>query len=201
MESLASATNDLDIGLVISNAGAPSPGLFLSRDRDELASQIQLNAISHLDIAHHFGRKLAARRRGGLVLVGAMGAGKGVPYMANDASAKAYVHGLGRALHEELKSAGVHVTVLAPGVVETAALGILGLTPDVLPMKPMKVERCVAETIRALKANRELIIPGRMNRFMNALVPMRMTRAMMGKLFKKTLASKPAALHTHAQLQ
>ena len=64
VETLANSTDDLDIGLVVSNAGSPSPGGFLSKDRDELASQLRLNALSHLDIAHHFGRKLAARGRG-----------------------------------------------------------------------------------------------------------------------------------------
>src|SRR5262249_10943836 len=140
VETVANSTDDLDIGLVVSNAAAPSPGLFLSKDRDELASQLRLNALSHLDIAHHFGRKLVARGRGGLVFVGAMGAGNGIPYMANDSGAKAYVQCIAQALHVELKPAGVHVTVLAPGPTETPALEILGFTPESMPMKPMNVK-------------------------------------------------------------
>jgi hypothetical protein len=38
-----------------------------------------------------------------LILVGAMGAENGVPCMANDGAAKAYVHSLGEALHYEFK--------------------------------------------------------------------------------------------------
>src|SRR5258708_613031 len=67
---LASATDDLDIGLVVSNAGTGDPGEFLKLDRQLLQATLRLNTVSHLDIAHYFGRKLAERRRGGLILVG-----------------------------------------------------------------------------------------------------------------------------------
>src|SRR5712675_2634058 len=86
---LAEHTKDLDIGLVVSNAGTPSPGDFLKLDRQLLEETLRLNTMSHLDIAHYFGRKLAERRRGGLILVGAMGAENGIPCIANDGGAKA----------------------------------------------------------------------------------------------------------------
>src|SRR5258707_1276062 len=138
---LASATNDLDIGLVVSNAGTGNPGEFLKLDRQLLQATLRLNTMSHLDIAHYFGRKLAERRRGGLILVGAMGAENGIPCMANDGGAKAYVHSLGEALHYEFKPLGVHVTVLAAGVTNTAVIEKFGLDPKTMPMKPMSVEQ------------------------------------------------------------
>ena len=86
----------------------------------------------------------------------------------------------------ELKPLGVHVTVVSPGPTETPVLAKLGLTLTNMPMKPMKVEQCVSEAIRALAANRSLIIPGRLNRMMNAVMPASITRAMMAKMFAKT---------------
>src|SRR5713226_6754443 len=79
---LASAINDLDIGLVVSNAGTGNPGEFLKLDRQLLEETLRLSTMSHLDIAHYFGRKLAERKRGGLILMGAMGAENGVPCIA-----------------------------------------------------------------------------------------------------------------------
>jgi short-subunit dehydrogenase len=140
---LASATNDLDIGLVVSNAGTGNPGEFLKHDRQLLRETVQLGAMAHLDIVHHFGQKLAKRRRGGLLLAGAMGAEGGVPLMANDGAAKAYVHSLGEALHFEFKPLGVYVTVLAAGFTDTEVIGKFGLDPKTMPMKPMSVEQCV----------------------------------------------------------
>ncbi len=86
---LAEATNDLDIGLVVSNAGTPNPGEFLKLDRQLLQATLRLNTMAHLDITHHFGAKLAERRRGGLILIGSLGAEIGVPFLANDGGAKA----------------------------------------------------------------------------------------------------------------
>src|SRR5260370_19976297 len=87
---LGEHTKDLDSGLVVSNAGTANPGEFLKLDRQLLEETLRLNTMSHLDIAHYFGRKLAERKRGGLILVGAMGAENGIPCIANDGGAKAY---------------------------------------------------------------------------------------------------------------
>jgi uncharacterized protein len=150
LDKLAEATNDLDIGLVVSNAGTGNPGEFLKIDRGELENLLRLNTLAHLDIAHHFGRRLAGRGQGGLLFVGAMGADKGLPYMANDGGAKAYVQSFSEGLHVELKPLGVHVTVLPPGPTDTPVIAKLGLTPDTMPMKPMAVEQCVSEGLKAL---------------------------------------------------
>jgi uncharacterized protein len=189
---LAEFTKDLDIGLVVSNAGTGNPGEFLKLDRQLLEETLRLNTMSHLDIAHYFGRKLAERKRGGLILVGAMGAENGVPCMANDGAGKAYVHSLGEALHYEFKPLGVYVTVLAAGFTNTAVLEKFGFDPKTMPMKPMSVEQCVSEGLNGLLKNRSRIVPGRLNRIMNALVPASLARKMEADMLGKGLASKSA---------
>jgi uncharacterized protein len=196
---LASATDDLDIGLVVSNAGTGNPGEFLKFDRQFLQATLRLGAMAHLDITHHFGAKLAERRRGGIILAGAMGAENGVPLMANDGAAKAYVHSLGEALHYEFKPLGVYVTVLAAGFTDTAVLEKFGLDPKTMPLKPMSVEQCVSETLRGLRKNRSRIVPGRLNRILNALVPASLARKMEADLLGKGLASKSAPANARAE--
>jgi short-subunit dehydrogenase len=192
LDKLAEATNDLDIGLVISNAGTGNPGEFLKLDRQLLQATLRLSTMAHLEIAHHFGAKLTQRRRGGIILAGAMGAENGVPCMANDGAAKAYVHSLGEALHYEFKPQGVYVTVLAAGFTNTAVLEKFGLDPKTMPMKPMSVEQCVSEALSGLLKNRSRIVPGRLNRIMNALVPASLARKLEADLLGKGLASKAA---------
>ena len=189
---LADATRDLDIGLVVSNAGTGNPGEFLKHDRQLLHETLRLNTIAHLDITHHFGQKLGERRRGGIILVGALGAENGIPCMANDGGAKAYVHSLGEALHYEFKPLGVYVTVLAAGVTNTAVIDKFGLNPKTMPMKPMSVEQCVSEGLSGLLKNRSRVVPGRLNRIMNALVPASLARRMEADMLGKGLASKAA---------
>jgi short-subunit dehydrogenase len=133
LTQLSSVTNDLDIGLVVSNAGTGKPGKFLTSDRHEMAERLRLNTLAHLNLAYHFGKKLVGRGRGGFLFVGAMGADKGVPYMANDAGAKAYVQSLAEALHVEWKPLGVHVTVLPPGTTDTPVIDKFGFSRKDMP--------------------------------------------------------------------
>lgn len=185
MDKLGTATAGLDVGLVVSNAGTASSGRFVTKNIEEMEKLLRLNTWSHLRLAHHFAPKLCARKRGGLLFVGAMGSEIGVPYMVNDAASKAYVRSFARGLHAELAESGVHVTVLPPGPTETPALEKIGLKPEKMPMKPMSAWQCVTEGLCGLSANRAVIIPGRLNRIMNTVVPASVRRRMIGKMFMK----------------
>jgi uncharacterized protein len=179
---LAEATDDLDIGLVVANAGAAMPGEFLSHDLDTLRGIMRLNAMSCLEVAHHFGGRLASRGHGGIVLVSAAGSRHGIPNMANDAATKAYVLTLGKGLHTEFGRRGVNLSVLQPGATDTPALDQFGIRPGSTPVKPMTVMQCVAEGLDALRANRAARIPGRLNRTFDRLIPGRVTSRLMGRM-------------------
>jgi short-subunit dehydrogenase len=78
----------------------------------------------------------SAACRGGILLTSALGAFQGLPNMAHDSAAKAYVLNLGEALHSELGPAGVDVTVLLPGNVDTPVIDALGLRGTARPIRP-----------------------------------------------------------------
>jgi hypothetical protein len=67
-----------------------------------------------------------------------------------------------------------------------------------MPMKPMSVEQCVSEGLSGLLKNRSRIVPGRLNRILNALVPASLARKMEADLLGKGLANKSAPA-THGQ--
>jgi short-subunit dehydrogenase len=183
LPTIDNATRDRDVGLVISSAGDFAAGEFLTAKAERMHAIVQVNVLANLDLSHHFGRRLAARKRGGLVLVGALGASDGLPFMANPAATKAYVYSLGRALHIEFAKQGVTVTVLMPGPVATPALEKLGIENP--PIKPVSVEQCVSETLRALNANRAAIVPGRLIRLMSAILPTSLARSQTAKMFEE----------------
>lgn len=187
---LASATDGLNIGLIVSNAGTANPGEFLKLDRKELVRLLKLNSLAHMEIARHFGTGLVKRRRGGIVLCGAMGAVQGVPFMANESGAKSYVQSFGEVLHTELSPLGVSVSVLIIGPTQTAIIEKIGFDPATMPVKPMPVEQCVFEGLEALKRNRATHLSGRMNRIINALIPASLSRRMMQKMMAKALAAR-----------
>lgn len=195
LQILSQATHDLDIGLVISNAGTANPGKFITQSRDDSVELLRLNAFAHLEIAHHFGKRLVERRRGGLLLCGAMGAAHGIPLLANVSGAKAYVQSFGESLHIELKPLGVNVTVLIVGPTQTAIIDKFGLKSESMPMKPMCVEQCVFEGLEALRKNKSSHLPGRINQLMTALIPSSMSRRLMGIMMEKALAVRTTSAH------
>jgi short-subunit dehydrogenase len=154
LDPVTEATDGLDIGLLVSNAGAGHPGPFVSLPLARLREIVQLNVVAHLELAHHFGRRLAERGRGGIVLVSAAAAAGGLPYMANDSATKAYPLNLGEALHVELRQAGVDVTVLAPLIVNTGVVARMGIDAVPMPAEPISAEQAVDEAFTALQEHR-----------------------------------------------
>lgn len=185
LKTLETATQNLDIGLIVSNAGGIAYGEFLAADPIDLERYLQLNVVSHLKLVHRYGRELEKRGRGGVLLVSSMGGLQGTPYMSDYSAAKAYLINLGEALHFELGKSGVHVTVLIPGPTDTPMLAHSGTDPKDVPMKPMSAQRCAEEGLAALSSNRATYLPGRLNRAMMALIPRSVRPAMMGAMVAK----------------
>jgi short-subunit dehydrogenase len=192
LQELESATHDLDVGLVVSNAGTVNIGEFLNMEPSLLNQMVRLSVLAHLNIVHHFGRRLAARRRGGIILLSGMGASQGVPYTANDSATRSYVLTLGETLNVEFKKHRVNVTVLLPSPTETPLFDKIGLDANSMPLKPMTVEQCVSEGLAALNANRPSHLTGAIYRIINSLIPRSLFREMNGKMILKAMRQKQA---------
>jgi uncharacterized protein len=185
LKIIIDGTKDLEIGLLISNAGTGKPGRFLTLEEEEQKYFIQLNALSHFSLTHYFGRRFAKRNKGGILLTGAMGATEGVPFMASMAASKAFLLGLGKSLHHEFKEPGINITVLITTPTDTAIIPLLGFNKKTMPMKPIAVEQCVKEALHALSINKVSIMPGFKFRLAGTLVPESFSRKMTGDLMKK----------------
>jgi short-subunit dehydrogenase len=190
VDTLVAALNDLDVGLVVSNAGTGQPGHFLDQDHGDQLMRFRLNALSHLNVAHAFGGRLARRGGGGIILGGAMGAAQGIPFSACDAGSKAFVQSLGESLHVELKRKHIQVMTLVVPPTNTAIIEKFGLDPAKMPMKPMSVEQCVSEALRHFRQCRSLSLPGALNRLFMGAMPTKIMRIMMGKMIEQTLAER-----------
>ena len=62
VEILAKATAGLEIGRLVNSAGVETHGAFLKNDRQQERNLIQLNAITPMELAHHFGLKMTERK-------------------------------------------------------------------------------------------------------------------------------------------
>lgn len=173
------ATQDLDVGLVISNAGVGTPGAFLKHDPDREAQLIHLNVTAHMRLSHLFGTKMVERGRGGIVLVSSTGAIQAMPYLANYSGTKAYILNFGESLHIELKEQGVDVTVLIPGPTDTDFVFMDGMKQKEdmnIPMPFMSAEKVAKVALKAL-GHKQSVTPGGMNKMTNLMSRHLMPRA------------------------
>jgi hypothetical protein len=117
--ALDAATADLDVGLVVLNAGFGGAGPFLNGDPAADAAMLAVNCGAVLASAASFGRRLADRGRGSLVLLSSIIAFQGTPGSATYGASKAFVQSLAEALEVELGAHGVEVLSIAPGPTHT----------------------------------------------------------------------------------
>ncbi len=182
-EVLEEATADLEIGLLVNNAGVETHGAFLKSDRDTENALLQLNVVRPMELAHVFGQKMARRAKGGIFFVASTLGYQSVPYFANYASSKAYVLSLGEALHFELKKKGVDVTVLSPGLTDTAMpRGMEGVDFSKTPIPLMDVEPVVRTALRNL-GRRPSVIPGAVNNILGFVSKRVLSRSGISQVF------------------
>ncbi|MFB6783921.1 SDR family NAD(P)-dependent oxidoreductase [Streptomyces sp. NPDC056352] len=125
------ATDDVEVGLLIFNAGANSYGHeFVSSDLDRVQGVIDLNITAQLALSHHFGASMKERGRGGIMLVGSLSGYLGQAQISIYSAAKAFSRVFAEGLWLELEPYGVHVLELVLGVTRTPAMERAGLRMD-----------------------------------------------------------------------
>ncbi|MBP8806764.1 MAG: SDR family NAD(P)-dependent oxidoreductase [Kofleriaceae bacterium] len=160
---LAAAVGQLDLGLVVCNAGTSWKGRFLEQDPAEQRRMIEVNCQAPVALTRALGPRLASRGRGGLVIVSSTGAFQGLPWSAVYGATKAFDLLLGEALAIELAADGVDVLTLCPGGTDTEGPMNSGVDPTKVPGKLMAVGPVVTAALAGL-GRRTLVIPGATNR-------------------------------------
>lgn len=120
---VAAVSADIEVGLLVHIAGAVSgPKLVIDQSEQEIMHLIRLNTVGQTMLARHFGQAMAARGRGGIVLLGSMGANAGCQQLAVYGAVKAYTMAFAEGLWAELNPLGVDVAALIIGRTRTPAL-------------------------------------------------------------------------------
>lgn len=118
-KELETASDDLDIGLLVAGAGFGTSGSFLDSNLEQEVEMLAVNCRALLSASLSFGRKFAKRGRGGMILMSSIVGFQGMPYAAHYAATKAYVQTLAEALNTEFAAHGVDVLAAAPGPINS----------------------------------------------------------------------------------
>src|SRR5678815_4330455 len=150
---------ELEIDMLINNAGFGSMGDFTKLDLNRELEIIELNVRVLVDLTHRFLRPMRERKRGTIINVASTAGFQPVPYMATYAATKAFVLSFSEALWEENRSHGVHVMALCPGVTETNFFEASGM--DHPPMRMIQSPEEVVDTaLRALHRQKSAVVSG-----------------------------------------
>jgi hypothetical protein len=123
MDEIRQATDDLEVGLLIYNAGAVHGAAhFLDRPAEAAIGMISLNCRGPVLLAHHFGRRMRERRRGGIVLLSSLAAMSGSSHIATYNATKCFDMVLAEGLWHELKPVGVDAMCLVVGATLTPSM-------------------------------------------------------------------------------
>jgi len=132
VSEIITATGDLEVGLLIYNAGANTCSeQFLDGDLADFQRVIDLNITAMLALVAHYGRPMRTRRRGGILLVGSMAGYLGSMRHSVYGGVKAFGRIFAESLWLELRDHNVHVLELVLGVTRTPAMQRAGLNFDV----------------------------------------------------------------------
>jgi uncharacterized protein len=155
---------------MVNNAGFGLVGNSASLDRDEQLAMIDLNVRMLAGLSLAFVDSLA-RHRGGILNVGSVAGFLPGPGMTVYYATKAFVLSFSEALHSELKSRGIRVTVLCPGPVPTEFGSRAGISGSMSPaILSQSAERVAEEGYRGLMQGRRTVVPGLSNKLIVLLL-------------------------------
>jgi hypothetical protein len=179
-DRLVDAVADLDLAVVVANAGYGLAGRFDRQDVRRLRDMVQLNCIAPVTMVNRLLPRLKVRGRGAILIVSSIAGHQPVPFNAVYSATKGFDLLLGEALWAELLGTGIDVLVLEPGPTATefqqvagetahegepphrvvgVALNALGYQPSVIPgwfnwLRANAAARLAPRSLAALVAGR-----------------------------------------------
>jgi hypothetical protein len=184
LRDIAEATGDLQIGLLVNNAGIATTGKFLDNDLDSHLALLHVNNRAPLILAHHFGNLMRKQRQGGMIFVSSIVAFAGGPWWSNYAASKAYDLVLAEGLAREFRKDGISVLAVCPGATRTEIW-----PPGAKPLFPMQPKAVAMIALRRL-GRRTTVVAGWINSiivFSTRLLPRSWSTAIFGWVIGRTL--------------
>ena len=117
---------DLEIGLLVNNAGLGYAGRFDLLDGDRLRRLVAVNCEAPVVLTHALVQGMRERGRGGILFTGSVAGHLPLPLHAVYSATKAFDQFLAEALWGELRASNIDVVVLEPGSTETEFQEVAG---------------------------------------------------------------------------
>jgi short-subunit dehydrogenase len=118
-DRLAFAVADLDLALLVNNAGFGCAGRFDRADPQRLRDMVQVNCVAPVVLTSKLLPRLLERGRGAIVITGSVAGRQPLPLHGVYSATKAFDLLFGESLSVELRDRGIDVLVIEPGSTAT----------------------------------------------------------------------------------
>ena len=166
----------LPVNMLINNAGLGGTMLFSEGSFSFYQKQIKLNIIATTLFTHLFLDMLKAKGPSYILNVGSLSSYFYLNKKQVYGATKSFIYSFSKSLRRELKNDGISVSVICPGSMNTniSVTCLLKTSSRISRLSVMNPEDVAPIAIKGLLNRKEVIIPGRMNKFflfINKLLP------------------------------
>jgi short-subunit dehydrogenase len=194
LQTLANKLGEIkNLEILVNNAGFSVKEFFHGENFSIQEKMLKVHCLATMKLTHSVLSNMIANRRGAIINVSSLSAFS--PFLTNAiyAATKRFVLMFSESLHLELKKTGVKVQALCPGITRTDFHERMGYDRKKVYkkkglMKAMSAEEVVDISLKCLKKDRVVCIPGFHNRFITVLLkilPRSLTYRMALKVKKK----------------
>lgn len=155
---------ELQVDVLINNAGFGLLGKFDELNVEKQLEMIQLNISALTELTHAFLPQMKKQKFGQIMNVASTAAFQPGPMMAVYYATKAYVLSFSEALVEELAGTGVTVTTLCPGATKTNFGSVANVEKTKMFSKAMDATTVAALGYNGMKNGKRVVITGGSNK-------------------------------------
>ena len=175
---LYETTKKHDIDILVNNAGVGLYGEFYDIDLQKEMDMLRLNIGATNILTKLYLKDMVKKNKGKILNVSSIFGFMPGPLMSSYYASKAYITSISRAINMELKMKNINVSIstLCAGAVDTNFNSDLGISFFIPPSSSEKVAKY---SINKLLKNKEIIVPGIINKFvyvLNKIIPNRISR-------------------------
>ena len=154
-----------EVDVLINNAGVFFFNEYIQTDMKRIERMLQLHVMTVAKLTRLFAADMCARRRGYILNMSSMSAWMAMPGIQTYNASKAFIYNFSKSLWYELKPYNVHITVMAPGAVDTP---LFGLAPNLRKLAvrltvAIPPEKLVKRALRKLFRGKKADTPGFLN--------------------------------------
>jgi hypothetical protein len=154
-KKVADAVADLDVGLLVNNAGTGWIGRFELAPAGSHTQLVALHCTAPVELTALLLPRMRQVGKGAVIFVSSAGGYVPLPYYAVYSGTKAFLATWGEALAAELEGSGIDVLVVAPGDTKTNFQAVAGE----MSTRWMTVDAVVAESLEGL-GRKTVVVPG-----------------------------------------